>query len=295
MSRSRLLVHAAALTLAAFTSASFAAPDSPELRQQTMQTFQRIFCGESAQDLAFLYAKGRAYGHVEGVRDQLLFDVDVYAVQRCGSLPSSIKDFGFRLTSKEIMFYRDPKTGAVLKSWTNPYTGQTVEVNHAANDPVNGNYTASVFFGGALPNSIQKTKDLYTLSYEANQFYESPLGGDYQKYVGGMYRATEMINWFVSARDLERLAPAAYLPSHFSWSRISQWLPWMEMGGRQGYFYVHTAGQKFMRYEDLPQAIRTEVESNYPEFLTPPPLDDTRPNDTSWKFFKRAIDARPKK
>ncbi len=295
MSTSRLLVLVAALGCAAVASPSVTAADSPEARQQTMRTFQRIFCGERAQGVAFLYAKGRAYGHVEGIRDQLLFDVDVYAVQQCGPLPDTIKDAGFRLTSKEILFYRDPKTGEILKSWKNPYTGQTVEVNHAANDPVNGNYTASVFFGGTLPYGIQQTRDLYTLSYEANQFYENPLGGDYQKYVGGMYRATEMINWFVSTRDLEKLSPDAYLPSSFSWARISQWLPWMEMGGRPGYFYVHTAGQKFERYEDLPQAIRTEVEANYPDFLTPPPLNDTRPNDTSWKFFKRAIDARPKK
>jgi hypothetical protein len=295
MSRFRTFIQTAAFGLMLLSGFSMAAPASPEVRKQTMQVFQRIFCGDKGQGIAFLHAQGRAYGHIEGIRDEKLFDVDVYAVQQCGPLPNTVKDVGFRLTSKEILFYRDPVTGEVLKTWKNPYTGQTVEVNHAANDPVNGNYTSAVFFDGILPNSVQQTKDLYTLSYEANQFYENPLGGDYQKYVGGMYRATEMINWMVSTADLERLPADAFLPTHFSWARISQWLPWMEMGGRQGYFYVHTVGQKFMRYEDLPQAVRTEVETNYRDFLTPPPLDDTRPNDTSWKFFKRAIDARGKK
>jgi hypothetical protein len=295
MSRFRMLVPALTLGFTLISASPSAAPAGPEVRKQTMQVFQRIFCGDKGRGVAFLYAQGRAYGHVEGIRDQKLFDVDVYAVQQCGPLPSSINDSGFRLTSKEILFYRDPTTGEVLKTWKNPYTGQTVEVNHAANDPVNGNYTSAVFFDGILPNSVRRTKELYTLSYEANQFYENPLGGDYQKYVGGMYRATEMINWFVNTGDLDRLAADAYLPSHFSWARISQWLPWMEMGGRPGYFYVHTVGQKFMRYEDLPQSVRAEVEANYRDFLTPPPLEDTRPNDTSWKFFKRAIDARTKK
>lgn len=154
MSRTRMFIPTAALGLMLFSGISMAAPASPEVRKQTMQVFQRIFCGDKGRGIAFLHAQGRAYGHIEGIRDEKLFDVDVYAVQQCGPLPSTVKDVGFRLTSKEILFYRDP---------------------------VNGNYTSAVFFDGILPNSVQQTKDLYTLSYEANQFYESPLGGDYQK------------------------------------------------------------------------------------------------------------------
>jgi hypothetical protein len=274
---------------------SWAAPIDPASKSQVMQAFQRMFCGKNGQDVSFLHAWGRGYGHVEGIRDELLFDVEVYLVHRCGPLPSSIQDVGFRTTSKEIMFYRDSKTGAILKSWKNPYTGQTVEVNHAANDPVNGNYAGAVFFGGPLPSAAQVSDDLVMFSYEANPYYESPLGGDYQKYVGGMYRATEMISWFANAKDFDRIPASGFLPSHFNWTRVAQWLPWMEMGGRPGYMYFHTAGRKVATFDQLPPAIRAEIQANYPDYLTPPPLDDARPNDTSWKFFKRAIDARKTK
>jgi hypothetical protein len=29
---------------------------------------------------------------------------------------------------------------------------------------------------------------------------------------------------------------------------------------------------------------------HYPEYKAPPALDDTRPNETSWTYFKKAID-----
>jgi hypothetical protein len=260
-----------------------------------MQLFQRMNCGKEGTGETYLYTKGRAYGHVEGIPDKLLFDVDVINVRRCGPLPESINDHGFRMTSREVMFYRDPKTGEALKKWTNPYTGQEVEVFHAANDPVNGNYTAKALLGGALPFSMHRSNAVTIMSYEANQFYENPLGGAYQKYVGGMYRATELINMYASAQDIAKLPKSADLPMHFSWARMSAWLPWMEMGGRLGYFYVHTAGQKYDAYEEMPSALRAEIDASYSEFRSAPSLDDQRPNVTSWTFFKGVVDSRAKK
>lgn len=42
----------------------------------------------------------------------------------------------------------------------------------------------------------------------------------------------------------------------------------------------------------LPAVLREEIEAHYPIYRQPPPLDDERPNDTSWTVFKRWIDAR---
>jgi hypothetical protein len=46
---------------------------------------------------------------------------------------------GWRIYSREVLYYMDPDTGAILDTWANPFLGgRDVEVMHIANDPVNG-------------------------------------------------------------------------------------------------------------------------------------------------------------
>jgi hypothetical protein len=40
---------------------------------------------------------------------------------------------------------------------------------------------------------------------------------------------------------------------------------------------------------------RDELAAGYPSCFGPPPLDDTRPKETSWTYFKKALDARASK
>jgi hypothetical protein len=38
--------------------------------------------------------------------------------------------------------------------------------------------------------------------------------------------------------------------------------------------------------------MKAEIAANYPEYTTPPPVDDTRPNETSWTYMKKILDER---
>lgn len=81
---------------------------------------------------------------------------------------------------------------------------------------------------------------------------------------------------------------------NISWTRISQWLPWMEMGGseallqavRPGLLIFTGAGLRLNSWDELPLFFKREIETNYPLFRSPPSLDDERPNQTSWTTFK---------
>ena len=77
-----------------------------------------------------------------------------------------------------------------------------------------------------------------------------------------------------------------------SWVRIAQWLPWMEMGGRDGITYFNAQGTKLKSWDDLPDLLKSEIDANYPEYRHAPPGDDQRPNETSWTFFKKELDRR---
>jgi hypothetical protein len=69
----------------------------------------------------------------------------------------------------------------------------------------------------------------------------------------------------------------------------------MEMGDRPGQLIFHAAGMRLKRWEDLPDMMKQEIEASYPIYRTPPPLDDARPNETSWTYFKKHIEAKRRK
>ena len=54
-------------------------------------------------------------------------------------------------------------------------------------------------------------------------------------------------------------------------------------------------GRKLQSYDQLPELMKAEIAENYPEYTAPPPLDDTRRNETSWTYMKKIIDSRAEK
>jgi hypothetical protein len=101
-----------------------------------------------------------------------------------------------------------------------------------------------------------------------------------------------MFNFFGDVADLANPRRAS-VPVRIAWVRMSGWLPWMEMGDRVGLIYFHTSGRKLERYEDMPETLKAEIRANYPIYTAPPPLDDERPNETSWTYFRKMTPATP--
>jgi hypothetical protein len=196
------------------------------------------------------------------------------------------------MVTREVLLYKDPRTGEVLRTWDNPYTGKNVKVVHVANDPVNQRIGATDRAGRPLELPIVVNGSQWWLTQTVPLYYRNALGGDYQDYIGGKYRATEMFNFFGDVADLAN-PKLASVPVRIGWVRMSNWLPWMAMGDRPGYIYFHTAGRKLARAEDMPAALRAEIQANYPAYVAPPPLDDERPNETSWTYFKKVTPTGP--
>ena len=66
----------------------------------------------------------------------------------------------------------------------------------------------------------------------------------------------------------------------------------MKMRGRTGMMIFNTVGGRVDSFDALPDRMKAEIRANYPDYDAPPPLDDDRPNVTSWSYFKEVIDAR---
>ena len=235
---------------------------------------------------------GFGYARVPGEPDRKIFGLLGMNVRQCGQVEDPEKGIGYRLVSREIMLYLDPQTGEVMRTFDNPWTGEVNEVIHVANDPVNGRPSFGVAADGSGKTfSYRDVNGQYLINYEIPLFYKNAMGGEYQKYVGGSYHATEIFDFNGDVAELlDASKPVAY--PVISWVRLAQWLPWMEMNGRAGMLYFNAMGRKLLNYEQLADALKSEIAENYPEYTVPPPLDDPRRNETSWTYMKKIIDSR---
>jgi hypothetical protein len=147
--------------------------------------------------------KGSVYSRVPGERDRLLFNVEGMNVRACKILSDPQRGYGYRLVSREILLYLAPDTNQVLRKWKNPWTNAENEVVHVANDPVNQPPTYAKTAAGQpfkFNGMIKKGRVISTV--EVPLFYQNPLGGEYQEYVGGTYHAMEMFNFFAREDEL---------------------------------------------------------------------------------------------
>lgn len=234
---------------------------------------------------------GRVYSRVAGERDRHLYNVEGMNIRQCATVTDAQRGTGYRLVSREIMLYLDPATGEILRKWSNPWTREDVEVVHVANDPVNmrptfeRNEKGEPFKFGARFDGGRAF-----MSSEIPLFYDNPLAGDYQESVGNKYHAMEIFDFIADEKTLLDSTKLTADPS-VAWVRIAQWLPWMRMGSREGLMITNATGRMLNRYDELPKLMKDEIAASYPAYTSAPPLDDKRPNETSWTYYKKRVDA----
>jgi len=288
--RATLLAPALALLALGLSGQAGAAKIDPATGEGAMTISRKIQCSTHDREPVLYWWTGDVYSRVPGERDKLLFKVDGMNIRQCDSVKDPVRGAGYRYVSREIMLYEDPATRAVVHTWKNPWTGDDVQVIHVANDPVNARAPTYALDKEGKPTTWNGHifKNNWWTTDTVPLFYDNPLQGSYQEYVGGKYHATEMFNSFGSLDDLlsDKTATAQV---KIGWVRISGWLPWMKMGDRAGELYFHAAGQKLTQWNDLPDVMKQEIETNYPAWKAPPPVDDSRPNETSWTYFKKQV------
>lgn len=241
---------------------------------------------------AFFSWSGDVFAHRRGEADKRLFKVLGMNVRACKAIDDPKTGKGFRLVSREVLIYLDPVTGQILRRWTNPWTGKEVEVLHIANDPVNNSFSTIGRDGKPMPSAFTTMGNSAFVSLTVPLFYPNPLAGDYQAQVGGTYHATEMFNFSMDKARLVSPKTRSADDAVISWTRLSQWLPWMEMGDREGLLYFSTIGARVADFEALPDLLKTEIRTTYPIYAEPPPLDDPRRNETSWSYYKKVMEER---
>ncbi len=237
-------------------------------------------------DEVVFYWTGSVYAFPEGEAGIHIFDGEGFNVARLEETSE-----GYRMLSREIFIYRDPETGAILETWANPLTGDTVTVHPVANDPVNAVFPRRI---GDWEFSIPYTLlGDGTVSWDVDILiaYPSPIPADSFPELSGSntYQGAEMFHFFTDAGMLGDTALAS-VPCMISWTRMGQWLPWMRMGPRRGWLLYSCVGYKLEGgYADLPADLKLFVEERAPGFEHAP-AEYSRPNATSWTSFRRLLD-----
>ncbi len=264
-----------------------------------IRVLMKTRCSMNDGETALYWWEGRMYSRVPGEKDRHLFNVQGMNIRHCETFTDPVRGLGFAARSRELMFYLDPETNEVLRTWANPWTGEEVEVVHVANDPP-GNYRetwARDEEGNPAGSFFYFFKDGLMMhgGGAARLFYHNPLGGDYQQYVGGTYQAMEFGTSASPADEiLDADIPAAE-DRVISWGRVSKWLPWMKMGDRVGVVVFHTAGIRLSGFDEMPAVMMDEINANYPQYTVPPPIRYEKGKETSWTEFKDYIDAKREK
>jgi hypothetical protein len=279
-----------AASLLAFAAPAQARMLDPAVPADAFEISKRVQCGEKDGVPAVYYWSGKVYSRVAGEPDRHLFNGEGMNVRQCVAVEDAKRGKGYRLVSREVMFYTDTKTGEIVRKWANPWSGESVDVMQINNDPVNSRPSFPISADGKPASiSIRRQGRWLFMPFEAPLYYENPLAGGYQDFIGGKYHAMEIFDFAFDATEmLDTKNPTAY-PS-VSWVRISDWMPWMKMRGRQGQLVFNAMGAKLKSFDELPKVIKDEIAVNYPIYTAPPPGDDPRPNDTTWTVFKRLID-----
>lgn len=285
-----LLLAGCAFGLIAMTTSANARILDPAKADDALEISKRTQCGIGDKP-AVMHWSGKVYSRVQGEPDRHLFDGEGMNIRKCIPVSDPKRGDGFRLISREVMLFTDPETGQIIHEWKNPWTDETVEVMHIANDPVNmrPNFPLDAEGKPKPPMMLKRMGEWVLMPLEVPLFYPNPLAGAYQDYVGNKYHAMEIFD-FAARADilLDTRYPTAY-PT-VSWVRISDWMPWMKMRGRQGQIVFNAMGAKLKSYDELPKLLKDEIAANYPEYSVAPPADDQRPNATTWTVFKKKID-----
>ena len=252
-------------------------PSSPAAN---INAFVKVRASLEPDDVVAWFS-GNVYGFVPGVGHRHLYKLEGFNIGRA----RRVED-GYDFLSREVVFYKDPVTDAILQQVENPYTGVVDEVLHMWNDPVNDGFRLN---GPRGPWTLKPEIWGDVVHFAADMFvlYPNPLPPrrSLRESGGEMYEGAELVRFIASRDAVEDDSPSA--PCEISSVRIGPWLPWMLMGSRPGNLVYHTGGKKLVGgYGALPADLRSNVEAHRPEYAFAPTSLVT-PNETSWAFYAK--------
>jgi hypothetical protein len=224
-----------------------------------------------------------------------------------------------KVKSRETGFFTDLRTGDILETWDNPFTGEKVEVYHFYNymnageigtemptflipgqtdSPTTMN-EGTVFLNadGKLPFTLpveQYGDDDLMIQWDYAHFHNNPVSAAWGKYsTGPKVSPSEHFTFHVSRKQVEdpEVENVRFVAG---FSRMSQAWPWMRMGGHE-FADLTLFGRMHSRKglpgtQDVSPKVLAYLEKHAPEYLTlPDGWEELSPRLDTWTAFSRDV------
>ena len=178
---------------------------------------------------------------------------------------------GYRVDTLEVVFYTDLTSGERLDSWFNPYTSQDVEVIVPAPVAVTSFHSEVGPSERTAPGGIRIAESVrppHTIGGDTWVQVEKRVTVTPEPSEAPVFSSIEFIDYRGRTEYLRSGAPR--VEATLQLEIVSDWLPWMEMGGRAGGLYTRARGTKLFALEEVPAASRELLERHYPEIAEDP-------------------------
>jgi hypothetical protein len=276
----------------ATSSAGSAASLDFEDPYDNLYAFGKIWAGYDGPQIGAFH--GLMYARI---RDRRL--IPLFGYTGTGVMESRIDDDGnMWIRGKETGYFTDLVSGDILETWDNPFTGETVEVFNFYNANMGGKLTAQMprFAMGAAKDDptlmndgthrnqgevvpfilpFDVFGDDLMLAWDYAHEYTNPVTAEGwpKACTGPRISPSEHFTFSMSLDQMQdRSEPAVRYQAGFS--RVSQWWPWMHMGG---HVYANEVlfGRMFSHkgladYGDIPPKVLAYIEKHAPDYLEPP-------------------------
>ena len=240
--------------------------------EENARSILKMTSSSKPGEVCFFYIRGIVFGCKPGELSRPLFHLEGFSSRHISDQHETL----YHILTREVVLYKHLTSEKILQAWENPFNGKDVEVMHITNDPVNIPLPLKVWtpFAEAMFPKPGPCSKFVSILFEMFLQYPNPVSPE--KYpdssAGPVYDGAEFFHFIalkgpVQSSDVTR--PAVLN----TWFRISQWLPWMQMGMSEGRL-LYTAGcQKTADSQplfELAPDVMEVVKAKYPEYLQPP-------------------------
>lgn len=223
--------------------------------------------GSTAREDTHSFLKFHVYGFTGDGNVIPFFSMNNYIIQKW-----TPKGPGhYSLEHYEVAYYSEFDTEEAISEWTNPVTGETVDIPHFILGPIYREYTPEgIIARGIAPNplAISIIGDRVFIPAQSVDTNVNPMLPE----EWGAYSSGPTIYWdsmlTYSANVEEAFDPAvnnAHAEIHMQ--NMVSWASYMKMGQRPGRTMVRAYGQNISGFDALPDKIRENLKTYTPDIF----------------------------
>lgn len=219
--------------------------------------------------LVWWWLQGPKFGQV-GTTLTPLFTMVVGTLMRI----RQTDDGGFDLTTLEMVFLADLVSGARLREWRNPYTGETLPVNFDPLGPNTVHYRADntrvvpATLGGARLEATARVSEPLVVGDDV-YFRDESTARVFSPGRTQPFEVNDLSTYHGSLRELQD-PKVSMARATVAFAEVTGWQRWMNMGERPGNLTSRSSGAKVRDFGSMPANWRAMLAEAAPRIAADP-------------------------